>query len=231
MKLVGMLGGMSWESTLEYYRIMNRYARERLGGQHSARLLMHSVDFQPVESSMAAGDWPAVVRMLSRAVTGFKEGGADFFIICTNTMHKVAAELERAAGLPLLHIGDAVGMEAARLGFTTLGLLGTRFTMEDGFLRDRLATDHGLEVVIPGAGDRAEVHRMIFDELCLGKIVDNSRQTLARVAQDLAGKGAPAVVLGCTELPLLLKQGDSPIPLLDTTRLHAEAAMARALAS
>ena len=229
MRTIGLIGGMSWESTTEYYRILNRLAAEALGGLHSAKVLLHSVDFGEVELLLRAGDWDAIAHRLSAAGRGLAEQGADCVLICTNTMHLVADRVQAAAGVPLIHIAEAAADAAQARGLTTLGILGTAPTMEMG-LYEPVLKERGIAAVIPDAGDRAEIHRVIFEELCLGRIEDASREFHKAVVRRLADKGADGVALACTEIPLLLGPEDSPLPLLDTTFLHAKAAMDFALA-
>ncbi len=229
MKTLGLIGGMSWESTVPYYRLINQTVKERLGGLHSARLLLYSVDFAPIEKLQHAGDWDAAGEVLADAARALKAGGADLLVICTNTMHKVAGAVEAASGLPLLHIADATGDEIRRQGLTRIGLLGTRFTMEQDFYRQRLAERHGLEVLVPDADDRDLVHDVIYDELCLGTIRDESRAQYRRVMDALVARGAQGIVLGCTEIGLLVGEGDASVPLFDTAALHARHAALAAL--
>ncbi len=224
MKTIGMLGGMSWESTVPYYRLINQRVQERLGGLHSARLLLYSVDFQEIEQLQHAGEWGRAGELLADAARRLRGAGADFLVICTNTMHKVAPAVEAATALPLLHIADPTARAIVSEGFRRVGLLGTRFTMEEDFYRARLQREHGLDVVVPDAGDRLEVHRIIYDELCQGVVDEGSRGVYRGVIARLVARGAEAVVLGCTEISLLVGRGDSRVPLFDTTALHARAA-------
>lgn len=229
MKTLGLLGGMSWESTLPYYRLINETVRERLGGLHSARLLLYSVDFAEVERLQHAGDWDAAGRLLGQAARCLRDGGAQLLVICTNTMHKVADAVEAASGLPLLHIADPTGAAIRAAGLSRIGLLGTRFTMEQEFYRQRLIERHGLDVIVPDAAGRDLVHRVIYEELCLGRIRDESRQAYREVIAGLVARGAQGVILGCTEIGLLIGSGDVEIPLFDTTALHARAAALAAI--
>ena len=229
MKTLGLIGGMSWESTVPYYRLINQTVKERLGGLHSARLLLYSVDFAEIEKLQHAGDWDAAGEVLADAARALKAGGAELLVICTNTMHKVADAVEAASGLPLLHIADATGDEIRRQGLTRIGLLGTRFTMEQDFYRRRLVERHGLEVLVPDADDRDLVHGVIYDELCLGTIRDESRAQYRRVMDALVARGAQGIVLGCTEIGLLVGEGDASVPLFDTAALHARHAALAAL--
>lgn len=229
MKTIGLIGGMSWESSLEYYRIINEAVKSRLGGFHSAQCVMYSVDFAEVEALQHRAEWSETARILSRAARGLEAAGADFLVLCTNTMHKVAAELEAAVRIPLLHIADPTAERIKSRGFRKVGLLGTRFTMEEGFYRGRLAEKHGLEVIVPESGDRETVHRVIYAELVAGRIEAASRAAFVSIIERLAGAGAEAVILGCTEIGLLVGEKDSPLPVFDTTRIHAEAAVNVAL--
>jgi aspartate racemase len=224
MRLLGVLGGMSWTSTAEYYRLLNQGIATRLGGLHSARLLLHSVDFAPVAGMQHDGDWAGTAAVLGDAALGLEKAGAEGLLLATNTMHKVADEIEAAAGIPLLHIADATATRLVSDGRRSVGLLATAFTMEQTFYTDRLR-QHGLEVLVPNDADRAEVHRIIYDELCLDVIRDDSRDRYQEVTDRLAERGAEAVILGCTEITLLLDEGDSTVPLYDTTAIHAEAAV------
>jgi aspartate racemase len=230
MKTIGLLGGMSWESTETYYRLVNEGVKARLGGLHSARLILYSVDFQEIEELQRAGDWEGAGAMLGEAARRVEMAGADFLLICTNTMHRVADEVERNITIPLLHIADATGEAIRSRGMERVGLIGTRFTMEQDFYRERLRERFGLEILIPPADERQRVHDVIFQELCLGRIDQNSRTDYYRIIESLADAGAEAVILGCTEISLLVRPEDTPVALLDTTRIHAETAVAAALA-
>jgi aspartate racemase len=229
MRLVGLLGGMSWESSAEYYRLANLLVRERVGGLASARLLLHSVDFAEVERLQAEGRWDEAGELLAAAAAGLEAGGAELLLICTNTMHKVADAVEAAVSTPLVHIGDVTAAAVRREGLSRVGLLATAYTMEQPFLRERLAT-HGLTVIVPDADDRALVHRVIYEELCVGVVTEESRQAYREVIGRLVAAGAQGVILGCTEIELLVNQSDSVVPVFPTTRLHVEAAVAAALA-
>ncbi|HUW55255.1 MAG TPA: aspartate/glutamate racemase family protein [Planctomycetota bacterium] len=229
MKVIGLLGGMSWESTAEYYRLINEGVLGRLGGLHSAEIVMYSVDFEPIEKLQHAGDWAAAAQVLINAGRRVEAGGADFLLICTNTMHKLADEIADAVGIPLLHIADATAEAVKSARMSRVGLLGTKFTMEEDFYRGRLAGKHGIEVLIPSDTDREGVHRVIYDELCLGTIREESKREFARIIDDLADRGAEGVILGCTEIGLLVKPGDAAVPLFDTTTIHAAAAVELAL--
>ncbi|MEO7132205.1 MAG: aspartate/glutamate racemase family protein [Dermatophilaceae bacterium] len=228
MKLIGMLGGMSWESTAEYYRLANELVRERLGGLASARVLLHSVDFAQVEQMQAVGDWEAAGRLLAAAAVGLEAGGADLIVLCTNTMHKVSGVIEAATSIPFIHIGDVTALAARSAGLSTVGLLATAYTMEQDFLRGRLA-EHGLRVLIPDVTDRAEIHRIIYEELCLGVLREESRAIYRSAIGRLVEDGAEGIILGCTEIELLIGPADCPVPIFPTTRLHVEAAVALAL--
>jgi len=225
-----MIGGMSWESSLEYYRIINLAVKEKLGGLHSARSLMYSVDFDEIEKLQHEGDWDMATELMVDAACRLKKGGADFIIICTNTMHKMADEVERGAALPLLHIADATAGAVKEQGLTTVGLLGTRFTMEEDFYRARLEEKHQIKVVVPGLNDRQLVHDVIYNELCLGRVAEESRNKYIEIIERLSKEGAEGIILGCTEIPLLIKQDFSPLPLFDTTDIHARSAVDFALA-
>lgn len=229
MKTIGMLGGMSWESTVPYYRLINQRVQERLGGLHSARLLLYSVDFHEIEQLQRGGEWERAGTLLADGARRLQSAGADFLVICTNTMHKVAPAVEAAIALPLLHIADPTASAVAAAGVRRVGLLGTRFTMEEEFYRERLQRRHGLEVLVPGSEDRLEVHRIIYEELCRGIVDDRSRHLYRDIIGRLVARGAEAVILGCTEISLLVGTDDSRVPLFDTTALHARAAADRAL--
>ncbi|WP_426123451.1 aspartate/glutamate racemase family protein [Pseudomonas sp. PSPC2-3] len=228
MHTIGLIGGMSWESSAEYYRIINQRVRDQLGPLRSAQLLMYSVDFGPVEQAQHAGRWDDAALILEDAACRLQAGGAECVVLCTNTMHLVAPRIEAAVSIPFLHIADAAGAAAVAAGTLTVGLLGTAFTMEQDFLTSRLAA-HGLNVLVPDANERQAVHRIIYEELCVGVISEASRQVYQRVIASLAARGAQAIILGCTEIGLLIKPEHSNLPLLDTTVLHAQAAVAFAL--
>lgn len=231
MKCIGLLGGMSWESTVSYYQVLNRGVRAKLGGLHSARVLLNSVDFAEIERLQHVGDWPATARLLAAEARKLQDGGADFLLIGTNTMHKVAPEIEVAIDIPLLHIADATARRLQADGIKRVGLLGTRFTMEQDFYKGRLQTNFGLEVLVPAEAERERVHRIIYDELCLGEIRDASRAEYLAIIAGLAAAGAEAVILGCTEIALLVGEAQAAVPLYDTTAIHAEAAVTLALTS
>ncbi|MBB5216950.1 aspartate/glutamate racemase family protein [Parapusillimonas granuli] len=229
MKTIGLLGGMSWESTVDYYRGINTGIKQALGGLHSARIVLYSVDFQPIERLQHAGDWPAAGRVLADAARRVEAAGADGLLLCTNTMHKVADEIERAVSIPFLHIADPTAAALVRDGVERVGLLGTAFTMEQDFYKGRLRDRHGLEVMVPGDEGRKAVHEIIYQELCQGSIRAESRQRYLEIIDELARRGAQAVILGCTEIGLLVKQGDTAVPLYDTTQLHVGRAVDFAL--
>ena len=230
MKTIGLIGGMSWESTATYYRQINETIKEQLGGLHSAKILLYSVDFHDIERLQHAGDWEGAGALLANAARTLEVAGADFLVLCTNTMHKVAPAIEAAVGIALFHIADPTAQAIAHAGMTRVGLLGTRFTMEQEFYRARLREHHGLQVVIPNPADRDIVHRIIYDELCLGKIVAGSRAQYRRIIAELVGQGAEAIILDCTEIAFLVGQEDASVPLFDTTGIHARQAAQWALA-
>lgn len=230
MRTLGLIGGMSWESSSEYYRIINQGVRDRLGAKASARLVLWSFDFAEIAALQAANDWPALDALMVDAALRLEAAGAEAIVICTNTMHKCAPAIEAASALPLIHIADPTAAALKADAHARVGLLGTAFTMEQAFYRARLEDQHGLEVLIPEAEDRAVVHRVIYEELVTGRIEDSSREAYRAVIARLVAKGATAVILGCTEIMLLVGPEDSAVPLYDTTRLHAEAAIAAALA-
>ena len=228
-KVIGLIGGMSWESSAEYYRIINERVRDRLGGLHSARCLMWSFDFAEVEALQHAGHWDAATALIIEAAQRLERGGADFVVICTNTMHKMAGEVEAAIGIPLLHIADPTAQRIRADGFTRVGLLGTAFTMEQEFYKGRLTDRYGLDVLVPDEADRAVVHRIIYEELVQGRIEPSSRETYRGAIARLVARGAQAIILGCTEIMLLVGAEDSTVPLYDTTTIHAEAAVERSI--
>lgn len=229
MKTIGLIGGMSWESTLLYYRIINETVKAHRGGLHSARLVLLSVDFHEVERLQHGGDWPALGAMMADAARRLDAAGVDFLVLCTNTMHRLAADIVAASPRPLLHIADPTAAAIQAAGFSTVGLLGTRFTMEQAFYRDRLQAQ-GLRVLVPSEADRETVHRVIYSELCLGQVLPASRVAYQQIMQRLVEQGAEAIILGCTEITMLVREADAPAPLFDTTRLHAEGAARAALA-
>jgi aspartate racemase len=229
MKTIGLIGGMSWESTLEYYRLINERIKERLGGFHSAEIALRSIDFAEIEDMQSRGDWDAAAARLARAAVELEKGGADFVLLCTNTMHKVFDAIQAGVRIPLIHIADVTGREIRARGLTRIGLLGTKFTMEQDFYKGKLEKDYGLDVLVPDPGEREDVHRIIYDELCMGEVKAASRDIYAAIIRRLQARGAQGIVLGCTEIPLLVKQEDVPIPVFDTTALHARAAADAAL--
>ncbi len=230
MKTIGLIGGMSWESTVPYYRLINEGIKQRLGGLHSARIILYSVDFHDIEVLQHAGRWDEAGALLAGAAQSLQAAGADFIVLCTNTMHKVAPAIEAAMAIPLLHIADPTAAAVKQSGLRTVGLLGTRFTMEQNFYRGRLEARHGLKVVIPDGADRDSVHRVIYDELCLGMTRDESRAAYRAIIGRLVAQGAECIILGCTEIGLLVGPTDSPVPVFDTTALHAQSAVDFALA-
>jgi aspartate racemase len=230
MKTIGLIGGMSWESSAEYYRLINEASKQRLGGHHTVRSLMLTVDFGEIEALQHDGEWGLLGERMVEAARQLEAGGADCIVLCTNTMHRVAPSIADAARIPLLHIADSTGEAIRRAGFTSVGLLATRFTMEGQFYRERLESKHGLDVLIPAEDDRAMVHRVIYDELCHGIVRAESRHDYQRTIDTFASQGAEAVILGCTEIMLLIDPASSSLPVFDTTRLHAEGAVAWALA-
>ena len=230
MKVIGLIGGMSWNSTLEYYRIINELFTRRLGGLHSARLVLYSLDFDEIQRAQHEGRWDDVTRVLVDAGNAVKGAGADFLVICTNTMHKVADDVEEKLGLPLLHIVDVTGDAIKERGLHRIGLLGTRFVMTEPFYQERLRDRFAIELLVPGEDDIDTIHQIIYNELCEGKIKASSRRVCTDIMSRLVNEGAEGIVLGCTELPLLIQPGDIHTPIFDTTRLHAEAAVNLALA-
>jgi aspartate racemase len=229
MKTIGLLGGITCESSLLYYKLINEMTREKLGGHHAARSVMVSVDFADIQPLTESGDWDGVLAILLRAAQGIERGGADLLVLCANTAHKLADEIGREVGIPIVHIVDATAREIRQAGFTRVGLLGTRFTMEEEFFRGRLEERYGIAALTPGKDDRERVHRIIIDELALGVIRPAERDTVGRIMAGLIARGAQAVILGCTELPLLITQEQIRIPLFDTTTIHARAAVEQAL--
>jgi aspartate racemase len=231
MKTVGLIGGMSWESTVPYYQTINRVVARRLGALHSAKIALYSVDFDGIEQLQHAGRWDEAGDVLADAARAVRRAGADFIVLCTNTMHKVAPQIEAAVDVPLLHIADATAGRVKAAGVARVGLLGTKFTMEEDFYRGRLESRHGLAVVTPPADQRELVHRVIYGELCLGRVLDGSRAAFQEIVHGLVARGADGVILGCTEIGLLLRPGDAPAPLFDTATIHAEAAAEYALSN
>ena len=229
MKTIGLLGGMSWESTVGYYQAINKGVQQSLGGLHSAQIVLRSVDFDEIEKRQYIGDWDGTAEILSQAAMSIERAGADFLLICTNTMHKVAPQIERAINIPLIHIADATAETLVKQGIKTVGLLGTSFTMEQDFYKGRLADNYGLKVLVPEKEDRAIVHNVIYQELCLGNSLPASKAEYLRIIEWLASQGAEAVILGCTEIGMLINQADTKVPLLDTTYIHAQKAVEAAL--
>lgn len=228
MKTIGLIGGMSWESSLEYYRIINEETKKRLGGLHSAKSLMYSVDFAEIEALQHKGEWETATHMMIDAAKHLENGGADFVLICTNTMHKMAKDVENAISIPLLHIADPTAEAIKAQGLTNVALLGTKYTMEQDFYKGRLTDKFGLSVIIPSDTDRQTIHDTIYGELCLGEIRPKSKQQFIDIIQRLEQNGAQGIILGCTEIGLLINQKDTALPVFDTTRLHAIAAVDKA---
>ena len=229
MKTIGLIGGMSWESSIEYYRIINEMTKAKLGRLHSGKSIMVSVDFAEIEILQHQGRWAEAAEILMEAAKDLENGGANFIVLCTNTMHKVADELEASVKIPLLHIADATAQRVKDSGIQKIGLLGTRFTMEEEFYKDRLSQKYGLHVSIPNAEEREIVHRVIYEELVLGKIVPRSKEQYIGIMERMVDQGAEGIILGCTKIGLLIHQEDNEVPLFDTTRIHAEAAVEYAL--
>ena len=221
MKTIGLIGGMSWESTVDYYRIINQEVGRRLGGLHSAKILMYSVDFGELEPLMREGKWDEIGQHMATIAKTLESGGADVILLCTNTVHKVAGWIERAITVPFVHIADATGEAIAGKGLRKVALLGTRYTMEGDFYRDRLTEKFGLSVLIPPDEERGIINDVIFNELCKGVLSESSKDRFARIIEKLVTDGAEGIILGCTEIPMLIKEGDCPVPLLDTTSIHA----------
>jgi aspartate racemase len=230
MKTIGLLGGMSWQSTVPYYRIINQAVSDRLGGLHSAKIVLYSVDFDGIERLQHAGQWEEAGDVLIDAARRVETAGADFLVLCTNTMHKLAPRMESALGIPLLHIADATALAVREAAIDTIGLLGTRFTMEEEFYRGRMEREHGLAVLVPGDDDRDTVHRVIYEELCHGKVLDTSRERFVQIINRLIERGARGIILGCTEIEMLMKGAPVAAPLFDTTAIHARRAVDWALA-
>lgn len=229
MKTIGLIGGMSWESSSEYYRIINQTVKEKLGNSHSAKSLMLSVDFEEIKQLMFEDDWDKLKNIMVNAAIQLEKGGADFIVICTNTMHRLVEDIAEKTNLPVLHIADATALKVKEKNIRKVGLLGTKFTMEQDFYKKHLAEKHNLEVIVPNEEDRNTIHDIIFNELCLGQIKKSSKREYIRIINDLKGNGVEGVILGCTEIPLLIKQEDVSIPIFDTTRIHAEMAVEFAL--
>ncbi len=229
MKTIGLLGGMSWESTVDYYRAINQGVKSALGDLHSAKIILHSVDFDPIEKLQHKGDWAGTAKILSEAALSVQAAGADFLLICTNTMHKVAPEIERVLRIPVLHIADATAEVLVDKGIKNVGLLGTMFTMEHDFYKGRLSNKYGLKVLVPDDADRKIVHNVIYHELCLGKTTERSKADYIRIIENLSNQGAEGVILGCTEIGMLVNQTDTDVKLYDTTAIHAAKAVEYAL--
>lgn len=229
MKVIGLLGGMSWESTTDYYRLINTLVKTQLGGLHSAKLALYSVDFAEIETLQMQGKWQQAGKKLAKAALAIEKEGADFLLICTNTMHLVAKQIEEALSIPLIHIADATGETLVDNHIKTVGLLGTAFTMEKDFYKGRLTTNYQLQVLTPDKQDRQIIHNIIYQQLCLGKILEESKQQYLHIMNKLKASGAEAIILGCTEIGMLIQQKDTDIPLYDTTRIHAEYAVKLAL--
>jgi aspartate racemase len=229
MKTTGLIGGMSWESSLEYYRIINEIVRGKLGGLHSARIIMHSFDFAEVATLQNEEDWDEAAKLMIGAAQRLERAGADFLVICTNTMHKVADEVQKDIRVPLLHIADATAEEIKSRGLEKVGLMGTRFTMEEDFYKERLIGRHSLEVMIPDECERQIVNNVIYDELCRGEVTQSSRDKYDKIMQNLVASGSEGIILGCTEIGLLVDQGDVQVPVFDTTAIHAKSAARYAL--
>ena len=225
MKTIGLLGGMSWESTASYYKEINEGIKTVLGGLHSAKICLYSVDFDEIEKLQYKGCWDKTAKILSNAAKAIEAGGADFLLICTNTMHKVAEEVQSSISIPLVHIADATAEKLATDNINRVGLLGTKFTMEQGFYKNRISEKYGIEVIVPDEQDREIVHDIIYNELCLGKIDDSSRSKYIKIVDKLFSQGAEAVILGCTEIALLIQQQHTKVPLYDTTTIHAAQAV------
>lgn len=229
MKTIGLLGGMSWESTLYYYRMLNESVKQVLGGHHSAKIILNSVDFEPIKKLQHQQDWQGTADILCAAAQSVEKAGVDFLLICTNTMHKIAPQVQDAINIPLLHLADATAERLVESGVQKVGLLGTAFTMEQDFYKGRLQQNYGLDVLIPDAAGRSVVHEIIYQELCLGNVLDESRNQYLQIIDQLVEQGAEAVILGCTEIGMLVEQADTPVKLFDTTAIHAERAVALAL--
>jgi len=229
VKTIGLIGGMSWESSIEYYRIINEMTKAKLGGLHSAKSIMASVDFAEIEVLQHQGKWDAAAQILIEAAKNLEAGGADFIVICTNTMHKVADDIQANVKIPILHIADATAQLVKEAGIQKIGLLGTRFTMEEEFYKGRLTEKYGLTVMVPDAQEREIIHRVIYDELVLGEIQQNSKDTYIAIIERMVNAGAEGIILGCTEIGLLIHDQDSRVPLFDTTQIHAKAAVEYAL--
>ena len=229
MKTIGLIGGMSWESSLEYYRIINEEVRIRAGGQHSAKVVMYSLDFETIEKLQRHGEWEEMASILMDAAKRLELAGADFVLICTNTMHKIAPEIQKSIKIPLLHIADATADQVRAHKISVVGLLGTKYTMEQDFLKGYLSSKYGLKVIVPNEDSRDYVHKVIYEELCVGIIREESKKMFLKIIHELADENAQGVILGCTEIPLLVNHGDTSLPLFDTTAIHAKKAVDIAL--
>ena len=228
MKTIGLIGGMSWESSASYYRMLNEQVKQRLGGLHSAECLMYSVDFEEIERFQSQGKWQEAGERLANVALSLEKGGAELIVLCTNTMHKVISSIEEAVTIPVVHIADATAKEIHANHLHTVGLIGTKYTMEQDFYKERIA-DSGIKVLIPEAAERDMINQVVFDELCLGEILDSSKVEFQKVIQKLIDRGAEGIILGCTEIGLLIQQNDAEIPLFDTAKIHVEAAVKEAL--
>jgi aspartate racemase len=229
MKVIGLLGGMSWESSLEYYRILNEIVKERLGGLHSAKCILYSVDFEEIENLQHQGKWDELTKIMIESAQNLEKAGADMVLICTNTMHKMANEVQKELKIPLLHIADAAAQKVKEMNLKKVGLLGTKYTMEQDFYKGRIKKKYDIDVIIPNLDEREIVHDVIFNELCLGKIKEESKEQYKKIIQNLIHKGAEGIILGCTEIPLLINQEDFDVPIFDTTMIHCHAAIDHAL--
>ena len=229
MKVIGLLGGMSWESSLEYYRILNEIVKERLGGLHSAKCILYSVDFEEIENLQHQGKWDELTKIMIESAQNLEKAGADMVLICTNTMHKMANEVQKELKIPLLHIADAAAQKVKEMNLKKVGLLGTKYTMEQDFYKGRIKKKYDIDVIIPDLDEREIVHDVIFNELCLGKIKEESKEQYKKIIQNLIHKGAEGIILGCTEIPLLINQEDFDVPIFDTTMIHCHAAIDHAL--
>ncbi len=231
MKVIGLLGGMSWESSLEYYRIINETVKERLGGLHSAKCILYSVDFEEIELLQHKGKWDELTKIMIESAQNLEKAGANMVLICTNTMHKMANEVQNAIQIPLLHIADAAAEKVKEKNLKKVGLLGTKYTMEQDFYKGRIKEKYNIDVIIPDTDEREDVQNVIFNELCLGQIKDESREKYKKIIKNLAKNGAEGIILGCTEIPLLINQKDFAIPIFDTTLIHSIAAVDYALSN
>lgn len=229
MKTIGLIGGMSWESSIEYYKLINELVKEKLGGVHSCKSIMHSVDFSEIEKLQHNGEWEKLTEIMVNIAKKIEKSGADCIVICTNTMHKMAEDIEKEVKIPLIHIADSVGENIVKLNLKKVALIGTKFTMEQDFYKERIRNKFGIEVIIPNENDKNIVHRVIYEELVKGQFKDESRKEYIRIIRELTKEGAEGVILGCTEIPLLISQTDVEIPIFDTTKLHSESAVEFAL--